>query len=126
MRTAGPVETVSASAAFVSCVVLHMSLLPIAADAVSPNTAAAFRAPHPPAARHLQSQFDLHRLPAAVCVQLRHDHRTNAPITFAISTMFVLPVKSNFTLPSPEKYSSSSASRSSVPAVSTENATILL
>jgi hypothetical protein len=37
----------------------------------------------------------------------------------------VLPLNSNLTLPSPENQSSSSASRSKVPAVSTENAWIL-
>jgi hypothetical protein len=51
---------------------------------------------------------------------------TKAPITFAISVMLVCPVNSNFTLPRPEKYSSSSASKSNAPAVSTEKATILL
>ena len=52
--------------------------------------------------------------------------RTKPPMILAISTTFVRPVNSNFTLPSPEKYISSSESRSKEPAVSTENTTILL
>ena len=52
--------------------------------------------------------------------------RTKPPMILAISTTFVRPVNSNFTLPSPEKYTSSSESRSKEPAVSTENTTILL
>lgn len=134
MGPSGAVEAVTPRTPLVPLVVFHVRLLPVSAHAVRAHAPTALWTPHPPAARHLQRQLDIDRLPATfrveLCVDLNHiespDQSTKAPITFAICVMLVCPVNSNLTLPRPEKYSSNSASKSNVPAVSTEKATILL